>query len=406
MLFYNCNILYGDQLELITDGALEVEGDRIKRVGQVGQFDPSKSSVDLGGSLVIPSFVNAHVHVGDVGLKDRALGIPPKRAVFPSDGLKYSHLQSLGETELRMNLEKSLNELLNSGVTAFGDFREGGAEGVDALFELADKLPIKPVVLGEIPSYHELISSSDVEVRNDTLEQETGAVLRNAHGIGLGDISFFDDDLLGTLEELTGNKLLAFHLAETEEAQNTCQEKRNQTEIERGLASGVDLVVHATNATGEDLRLLEDCSRPKVVLCPRTNALLGDGLPPVHEFLNRNIPFALGTDNLMFTSPNMFREMDWASRLAGGLSKNAEIISSDKILKSATIWGAEALGIEKDLGSIQEGKYASFLAVDLNSPNLAGTDDAVTSLVHRATLEDVVYIMSLGGTVKDELSSS
>jgi len=138
-----------------------------------------------------------------------------------------------------------------------------------------------------------------------------------------------------------------------------------------------------------------------IVCCSRTNALLADGLPPIDRYHTLGIPLAMGTDNMMFTSPDMFREMDWFSRSARAASRRADAIDSRSVIRYATAGGARALGLHEDLGSLEPGKAACFVALDARSINLRGTHNVHDAIVHRAGLQDIVSVVAWGSEVID-----
>ncbi len=96
----------------------------------------------------------------------------------------------------------------------------------------------------------------------------------------------------------------------------------------------------------------------------------------------------------MFSSPDMFREMDFLSRMLRGLHKNPAVIDTMEIFKASTINGAKALKIDHKLGSLTPGKEASFNVINLDSQNLTYTHDPISALVHRANINDIrnIYI--------------
>ena len=98
----------------------------------------------------------------------------------------------------------------------------------------------------------------------------------------------------------------------------------------------------------------------------------------------------------MFNSPDMLREMDFASRLARGREQDAAALEPRRLLEAATLNGARALHLEKELGSLAPGKEASFIAFDLHSPNLRYQQDVISALVHRATPADIADIYVKG----------
>jgi cytosine/adenosine deaminase-related metal-dependent hydrolase len=390
-IYRNASLLVGRTLDYVEKGCLAAEDGIIAEIIENG---PSRfggeETVDCTGLLLLPGFVNAHTHIGDSVCKDAGIGLPTKLAVSPPSGLKYRELAKLTAEQLEKALSSALLELLSCGITSFCDFREGGVPGTEALREALSKAPVRGIIIGE-PAWE-----------RDTLETESylhavDGVLAAADGIGIGDIADFEDAVLrGLADRVEGEgKLLAVHAAETEEAQRRCIEKRGVPEIERISSYKPDLLIHVTNPTEEELRTIES-ERFPVVCCTRTNAVLADGIPPLGRLFAMDIPLGLGTDNMMFTSPDMFREMDFVSRLARVSSRQADTVCPRNILRAATIGGAEVLKRADAAGSLEAGKSADIIAVDLQSPNLRGVKDLYSALVHRASARDIRFISASG----------
>jgi 5-methylthioadenosine/S-adenosylhomocysteine deaminase len=106
------------------------------------------------------------------------------------------------------------------------------------------------------------------------------------------------------------------------------------------------------------------------------------------------IEFGLGTDNMMASSPDMFREMEYTSRVIRGMNRDAGSIDSRKILIAATLQGARTLKLEKDLGSLSPGKFASFIVLNTQDMNLRYSQDMFSAIVNRAGVQDInsIYI--------------
>jgi len=118
----------------------------------------------------------------------------------------------------------------------------------------------------------------------------------------------------------------------------------------------------------------------------------------------RGIKIALGTDNLILNAPDMFEEMEFLSKSLRGVERNAAILPPVEILKMATINGAQALGIQDDLGSIEKGKLASLVFIETNSPRLRPVRDPISTIVHRVKPPDIKAIMVEGQVVSGSLT--
>ena len=386
-VYRNASILTGSDLKMLEEAYLIVEDEVITEIGSINAL---KDGMDMQGCILVPAFVNAHTHIGDFIAKEAGVGLPTCKAVSPPHGLKYRYLKELSQEELRKNLLDAVKEMWAYGITAFADFREGGRRGVTALLDALKGQPVKAVIFGE-PDW----SSSKINY-----PEEAQRFLDLADGVGIGDVAGFSEEELVGLERLLAGKgkKLAVHAAETPEAQEECRRGWGVSEVKRILPYHPNIFIHMTNPAPEDLEKVAETQTP-VVCCTRTNCILADGIPPLARMIELGIPLALGTDNFMFSSPDMFREMDWFSRIARAQSRKADAVSPKHVLSIATMGGAFALGLEKKLGSLESGKVASFISLDTRTINFKNVRDYYSAIVHRATPSDINLVVSFGKEV-------
>ncbi|MCG2781977.1 MAG: amidohydrolase family protein [Candidatus Altiarchaeales archaeon] len=343
----NSSFLLGDGFELLEEGHLVVEKGRIKEVND-GFITRGTDAKDL---LCIPALINAHTHIGDSFAKEAALGLPAGEAMG-QNGLKWSLYQKAKKDEILRAMRDSVQYMLNSGISCFADFREGGVNGADLLRKATEGIPIKPIVLG----------------RDDGIE--------NFDGLGLNPWQ------LGQIPSQR-NKPVAVHAGES------------KGEVAEVLSRNPDIIVHFTLATREDIATAAR-KKVSVVLCPRANALLGVGIPPVRELMERGINVALGTDNVMLNSPSLWREMEFISKLSY-LKKG--IMPAD-VLRMATSNAAKAFGLNS--GTIKKGKEADLIFLDRNAPNLRENKNLLAAIVHRTEPENVRKVMVSGEFVVEK----
>jgi cytosine/adenosine deaminase-related metal-dependent hydrolase len=148
-----------------------------------------------------------------------------------------------------------------------------------------------------------------------------------------------------------------------------------------GFLSGRTLVVHGVQMTREDLRRLAEVGCT-VVTCPRSNGHTGAGAPPLEDFYASGVRVAIGTDSLA-SSPdlNVFAELATMRALA-------PTVPAASLLESATIEGARALGLDAEYGTIEPGKRARLLAIELPMP----FDDVEEFLVSGVTADQIRWI--------------
>jgi cytosine/adenosine deaminase-related metal-dependent hydrolase len=399
ILLKNLSALTGHDMEFVRRGFIEIEGSRISKVGE-GTVRPARREMDCRGLIAVPGFVDAHTHVGDSVAKDVGIGLPIAEVVSPTRGLKHQILRSTSDAELVAAMRESLTDMIRSGITTHADFREGGARGVRLLLEAADGLPIRTVILGR---FSEVLFTSDELDGNtarlpDRAIEEASEVLLVAHGISSSSANDLTDPAMQQLSDLTRKsaKLRATHVAEARESVEKSKRRAGMTDVERVVKYfDPNFVVHMTNASDEDIALVAH-NRIPVVSCPRANSILGVGFPPLVRMARARLTIALGTDNVMLNPPDMFREMDYVARMVRAIERDPRDPKPADVLKMATINGAKALGMEREIGSIEAGKAADILLVDGTDLNLRHSRDTVASLVLRAGVQNIRAVFAGG----------
>jgi guanine deaminase len=330
-------ILAGASLEPVR-GRVVVEDGRIEAVERA-----ETASTDI----VLPAFVNAHTHLGDSVAKEAAVGLSLDEAVAPPDSLKHRRLAAADRSTLVTEIRRTLEFMARTGTTACLDFRESGVAGARALRDAARGTRVEPFVFG----------SGDV------------AVLAVADGFGASGAN--DDDF--RTQRAAAKRAgvpFAIHAGEPD-----------ATDIHPALDLDPDLLVHMVHAERDHLERVADREVP-VAVCPRANAVLGVGRPPIRDLLDHTT-VALGTDNVMLNPPSMLREMAYTAKSFD--------VTAREVLRMATVAGAEAVGLDR--GVVEPGRRAALVVIDGASPNLAGTADPVRAVVRRATGLDVKRVV-------------
>ena len=364
-LIISGTIVYGDELEPI-EGYLCIKDNMIREVGTDAQVD-----AQLTG-LVAPCFVNTHTHIGDSVLKD-----PPvsdlDSIVKPPHGLKHRVLNNTPKNVLKDAMSRTLEDMVLSGTCMFCDFREGGIKGASILSELLGTFKnITGMVMGRPGMSDELITG------------ELDKLLRTGSGLGFSGVNDIPyhilEDAVHTAHD--AGKLFAIHAGE-----------KDTSDIPEAIGLEPDFIVHMTYAGDEHLKDLADVHIPTVV-CPRSNFVTGVGSPqhpPIQKMLDMGITVGVGTDNVMLNSVNMFSEMEFLSKVYR--------LADRQVFKLCTLNGAKILGTDEDIGSIVDGKHATIMVLNDESPNLSNSSDPVASLVRRGRPDDIKAIINGNGGI-------
>ena len=362
-------VLTGFNLDAVkTNVVINDEG----RIIKLSSYYEEGEIIDATNCIVCPAFINAHIHIGDSIVKDVGDGLSIKQLVEPPNGLKHQKLNEASDSQIVESMHETAKEMLYSGISTFIDFREGGIKGIELLKKAIYDLPINACILGRSDKYYDSTTTPN-EARLITRE-----LLQHCDGIGLSGVEDVDSEIMLQIAEVCNQegKLAMIHVAEYYDLQEQSVQMTNQTEVERALRAGFTNLVHVTYPIMQDLTLLSSTS-------PCTNGMLSVGVPPVSAYVEEQIDVALGTDNVMFNKPDMFREMEYTLKAVRGSYKNK--ITAHDVLKMATINGFKILG--KDI-SIQEGNISDILVIRQKS------EDPYLSIVNRSSSEDIVnFIM-------------
>ncbi|MFX0025796.1 MAG: amidohydrolase family protein [Candidatus Hermodarchaeota archaeon] len=338
--------LIGDNLELKKDIKILIsENGNFKSISYKNVGDTIQLSDNNSNLLLVPGLINSHIHIGDSFAKEQGFNKALKQVIAPPNGIKHLLLNKTPKEEIIKGIKKSILELLSNGITSFIDFREGGVDGLKILYEAIEREKIiKSLVLGR---YRE--------------REEIKKIFQLADGIGLPSykaISPKVKEILRKCKEVSG-KIVACHVAELERDNDLINQIFND--------NIVDIFIHGTHFIKNDLKLLEQ-KQSSIILCPRCNGYFGAGFPPINKILKLKISLAIGTDNVMANSPDLFEELRYLYRILRVMDRNITITGKD-LLKMVTINAAKIFNIEGQIGSISEGKNANFFIIDLNNPN-------------------------------------
>jgi cytosine/adenosine deaminase-related metal-dependent hydrolase len=322
-----------------------ISGRLIVEDGTIRAIEPSATDSQ---DVIVPAFVNAHTHLGDSIAKEAGdASMSLAELVAPPTGLKHQLLREADRDELVTGMRSTLQYMAAGGTAACIEFREGGVAGVEQLRDAAADTAVDPMILGR-----------------ESIEAMGAADGFGASGANDAD---FAAERRATRE---AGKCFAIHAGEGD-----------SSDIDAALNLEPDLLVHMVHPDEDHMDRVDGEEIP-IVVCPRANLVTDVGLPPVEDHAKRTT-VALGTDNVLFNSPSMFREMALTAKLFD--------LNAEEVLAMATYRGAEIAGL--DCGVIEEGRPAKLTVLDGDSDNLTGAVDIVRAVVRRAGHADVTRVV-------------
>jgi len=385
-------------MKVINDGYIVVEDSRIQEVSR-GELPKADKVIERKDCVVIPGFINAHTHIGDSVFKESGLGKNLNELFKPPDGLKHKLLRNTSDATIRNGIENTLSEMLQSGIVVFADFREGALAGAKMLHGTLDNKLIKGFIFGRLDfSFsNESLEKNDTRYTDDIL-LSSNRMKDIVDGIVPTSPNDVTDEALRQLSSINkkNNWLKITHVAEDPRSIEISKRRTGLTEVERAINYfKADSLVHGIYLNEQDLDMIADGNIP-ITCCPKANALLGLDLPRIPDMVEKGILVSLGTDNVMLNPPDMFKEMCFALTIYR--SEGSQNPSPENILQMATINGAKTLKIEKEFGSIEEGKRANLVFIKTNTHRLRFSKNILASIILRIESSDVELVLIDGKT--------
>jgi cytosine/adenosine deaminase-related metal-dependent hydrolase len=409
LVLKNISLFVGENLDYVDNGYIVIKNGKIEKVGRGEYKSKSNKNIFEGrGILVFPGFINAHTHIGDSIGKDIGVDSKFELRIHPVHGIKNRILKRSERGHLVNFMRSSMISMMKKGIVVIADFREGGIHGIEQFIEATSGLSIKSIILGRPEHYFDI--SHDF-YKNPSIPQHVmdsiHSILDISDGLGISGANENTDNSLNEYRNIIQKRslkkkyLLGIHSSESTETEKKSITVTGKSEVQRIIANLLpNFVVHLTNASDVDIKLVAQ-NEIGIVICPRANATLGVGIPKVSKMLNFGCLVAIGTDNIMINSPDMFRELDYIWKITRTLVDGA--ISARDILKMATVNGGKILGINS--GSLMAGMSADMMFIDKTNLDISPMHDPHVSMIHRASANSILNVMINGKFVdEDEFS--
>ena len=389
MILKNISILYGTELKYIESTDVQIKNGYFKKISK--KISSKEKSIDCSNLLLIPGFINSHTHIADSIGKDLSIDADVDSKIHPMIGLKQKLLKETPKKSLSKYIKNSAKSMIKKGITTFIDFREGGLGGILLLKSALDNIPIRCIILGRIEHYNTKNEiKQNMPLPKEHIKQLT-QLLKNCDGIGISGTNENSNSNLQSYAKT--KKIRAIHAAETKDSVNTSKKLTAKSEIQRAMLLRPSFLIHMTFATKNDLKLAAKNTRG-IVICPRANSSLAEGIPDISSMQKSGCNITIGTDNVMINSPDIFREMDYLWKVTMGMSQSR--FNPKEILKMATVNAGKMLN--QKIGCIKENYFADCLFINKNSLDLEPMNNVYASIVHRAS-ENSINAVMIGGKI-------
>ncbi|MDP3286603.1 MAG: amidohydrolase, partial [Desulfobacterales bacterium] len=374
--------------DVINDGLICIKDGKIEIVSSVpADYIPSGATniIDAKGGIIMPGLVNTHTHLPMTLLRGIADDLPLfdwlNRYIFPLEA-KY-----MNPDNVRLGSLLGCAEMLLSGTTTCCD----GYFHEDAVAQAALEAGIRGVFgqgVIDFPAPGIPDPADNIKTAARFTEKWRNASPLIRPSVFCHSPYTCAEETLKKAKRITRSSRLLFqiHTSETKNEFDMVMSKHGVSPVKylerTGILDEMTLLVHSVWVDQEDIRIISGHGS-KISHNPQSNMKLASGIAPVPEFLKNEITVGLGTDGCASNNdPDLFKEMDVTAKIHKVNLLDPTVMDAKTVLQMATIKGAKAIGLENETGSIEKGKEADIIIIDIDSPHLIPMYNPVSHIVY------------------------
>ncbi len=386
--------------EVIKEGGVLVENDKISKVGKLEEFTNEKVDyiIDDRPNILLPGFINTHTHIAMVGFRgfadDKDLMDWLNNYIWPAEN------RAVDREFIKLTVELAICEMIRTGTTTYNDMYFFQ----DITAEISREIGIR-AFLGEglidfpTPSFKnpndgiKIVENFIKNYLNDEFIHPT-LCLHAPYSCSKSLI------LKGYEIAKKYNIPIHMHVAETKAEVEIIKERYRTTPVRYlnslGILEHRFISAHSVYLDDEEIEIYKE-RNVGVAHNPQSNMKLASGIAPIVKMLNKNIDVGLATDGTASNNNlDIIDEMRSCALLHKVFLLDPKVVSAKEVLNMATIYGAKVLGIEGKVGSIEVGKKADLITISLNSFHLMPDYDPYSLVVYSANGLDVSSVLING----------
>lgn len=381
--------------------AIALDQGRIKAIlpqAEAAERFAAKETARLENHAVLPGLINAHTHHPMVlfrGVADDLMLMDwLQNHIWPAEKKWLDADFCYDGTQL------ALLEMLRSGTTCFNDHYLFS----DSIGKAISAAGMRGVIGGfviDFPTNYAQSADEYLAKANDLCHNWRNHPLIKVSIAPHAPYSVSDETFIKVKAFAEKHSVrIHLHLHETTDEINQSLKQYQKRPLRRmyelGLVSAQLECVHMTQIDAEDIKILQQ-TKAHIVHCPCSNLKLASGITPVKQLLDAGINVAIGTDGAASNNDlDMFNELHFAAMLAKVAAKDPTAFNAAEALRTATLGGARALGLEQEVGSLEAGKAADIIAVDLSAINTQPVYNPISQLVYAVNSSQVTDVWVAG----------
>ncbi len=388
---------------VIENGSVVIDSGVITTVGtqaEIAAAYSSENTIDAAGRLVMPGLINAHTHLSMTllrGLADDLVLEAFLERVWEAEG------KFMDPPTVRLGTELALCEMIRSGTTFAQDMYWHPEASAEAARSASFRLMNGPIFV-DFEGADRATPDQRVEKARDFLEMYAGEALIHPVLMPHGTYTV-SPPLLEKIKALMDEFGIPLHThaSETVFEVATVRERYGLTpagQLDRfGLLNRTTTLAHGVHLTPEDIQLLADRGSA-VVHCPISNLKTAAGFAPLPALKEANVPVLLGTDGTSTSNDlDMWKVLRFAAIVARSDLGDPTFNPALDVVRMATTDAARTLGLGDRLGSLEPGKLADVILIELNRPHLTPLYDVYSQLVYAVGRDDISDVFINGKAV-------
>ena len=389
---------------VIEQGGVAIKKGRIVEVGKTAEIDrkyAAREVVNAAGKVVIPGLINGHTHVPMTLFRGIADDLDLQewltKYIFPAEA------KNVTEDFVRVGARLGLAEMIRSGTTTYCDMYYFEDAIADETFKAGMRGVLGETVI-DFPVADNKTYDAGLAYSERFINKWKGNALIVPAIAPHAPYTVSEDHLKAA--RALSDKLSApivIHISETKREVDDSLKAKGASPVDYlnriGFLNDRVIAAHMVWPSDEELGLLKQLG-VGIVHNPQSNMKLASGTAPVPRMLKENLPVGLGTDGAASNNDlNLWEEMDTAAKLHKLISNDPKVLSAEEAFEMATIRGARALHLDKEIGSIEKGKRADLVIVDLDDLNQTPWYNIYSDLVYATKAADVRTVIIEGRVV-------
>lgn len=383
----------------IFKGDILIEENKIVYVGPSigGKGD---EEIDATGKVVIPGLIQTHIHLTQTLFRGLADDLELldwlKNRIWPLEG---NHTEETNYLSAKLGIA----ELIKGGTTSIIDMET--VNHTEAALAAVEESGFRAMIGKCMMDYGSGVPSRLMENTEESIK-ESVRILKKWHGRGNGRIKYAfaprfvvscSEELLVRVRDLAKEYgvMIHTHASENRGEIQLVEKDRGMKNIKYlhklGMTGENLILAHCIWIDNQEVKILADTGT-RVAHCPNSNLKLASGIAKIPELIDMGVNVSLGADGAPCNNNlDMFNEMRSAALIQKARLLNPTVMPAETVFELATLGGAKAMGMERELGSIEKGKKADIVIVNLNTLHNSpkGGSNIISQLVYSASANDV-----------------